>query len=111
MLKKSIITNIILAVILYSNVAFTFAQTQLLAEAELKINREWKGYHCGYIEPLRLIIQTEDQWREVWEKLYYFKLPRAKLPDINFDKEMVIAAFMGEKKIGGYRIEIKKLPR
>lgn len=72
----------------------------------IKIKREWKGYNCGYTEPSKLVIKTEEQWREVWGKVHRLQLPMPGLPKIDFEKEMVIAVFMGEQKSGGYEIEI-----
>ena len=34
------------------------------------------------------------------------RLPRPELPKIDFEKEMVVAIFMGERSSGGYEIEI-----
>lgn len=34
------------------------------------------------------------------------RLPRPELPEIDFEKEMVVAIFMGERSSGGYEIEI-----
>jgi len=76
---------------------------------KVEVKREWKGAHCGYREPERLVIKTEDQWREVWKKIHHLQLPTPELPVVDFKKEMVIAVFMGERKSGGYEIEIKKI--
>lgn len=79
--------------------------------SEIKIRQQWKGLYCGYREPTRLVIKTEDQWREVWEKLRFLRLPRPELPKIDFEKEMVVAVFMGECTSGGYSIEIINIIR
>jgi len=77
--------------------------------AEIKVEKEWQGNHCGYTEPERLVIKKEDLWRGVWGKMHRFLVPRPELPVINFEKEMVIAVFMGERKTGGYEIEIIRI--
>ena len=76
---------------------------------KIKMEKEWKGYHCGYTEPSRLVIKTEDIWKDVWAKVYAFQLPKPKLPKIDFEKDMIIAVFMGERRSGGFSIEIKKI--
>ena len=78
---------------------------------KLKIEKEWKGYHCGYTEPLRVVIYTENQWDEIWKKVQVLRLPVPELPKIDFGKEMVIAVFMGTRSSGGYEIEIKNISK
>ena len=87
----------------------SLSENNLSQGNKIKIEREWKGIRCGYKEPLRLVIKSEDQWKEVWEKVHRFRLPTPELPVVDFEKEMVIAVFMGERKSGGYEIEIKKI--
>ncbi len=105
-LKKVTVLGAIIAIILSSE--YTFALSGIRAEpgVKIKIEREWKGHNCGYTEPSRLVIKTGDQWREIWKKVNALKLPRPELPKIDFEKEMVVAIFMGERSSGGYKIEI-----
>jgi len=87
----------------------SLSENNLSQGNKIKIEREWKGIRCGYKEPLRLVIKSEDQWREVWKKIHHLQLPTPELLVVDFEKEMVIAVFMGERKSGGYEIEIKKI--
>jgi len=73
------------------------------------VEKEWKGYHCGYTKAARLVIKTEDRWKEVWRKMHLLRLPKPAVPKIDFQEEMVIAVFMGERKSGGYNIEIRRI--
>jgi len=41
--------------------------------------------------------------------VYLLRLPKPAVPKIDFEKEMVIAVFMGERKSGGYEIKITKI--
>ncbi len=77
----------------------------------IEVKQEWKGYFCGYTEPSRLVIKTEDQWGEVWRKVHRLQIPRPELPKIDFEKEMVIAVFMGEQMSGGYGIKIIRITK
>ncbi len=105
-IKKVTVLGAIIAIILSSE--YTFALSAIRAEpaVKIKIEREWKGHNCGYTEPSRLVIKTGDQWREIWKKVNALRLPRPELPKIDFEKEMVVAIFMGERSSGGYKIEI-----
>ena len=57
-----------------------------------------KGSYGGSPEAGNHIINNKKQW----EKLMGFALP----PEINFRKQTVIAAFMGQKRTGGFAIEV-----
>lgn len=78
-------------------------------KTEVKIKQEWKGSYCGYTESSSLVIKDKDQWREIWAKVYALQLPKPDLPEINFEKDMIIAVFMGEHGSGGFSIEIKDI--
>ncbi len=80
--------------------------TPKIATIRLKIEKQWKGNHSGYTKATRLVIYTQNQWKEVWEKINSLRLPKPELPNIDFKKKMVIAVFMGERQSGGYDIEI-----
>ncbi|MFV1951057.1 MAG: protease complex subunit PrcB family protein [Nitrospinota bacterium] len=71
--------------------------------------KEWKGYYSAYTEPLKLVIKTEEQWKEVWTKVHALQFPEPELPKIDFEKDMIIAVFMGERRSGGFSIEIKNI--
>ena len=80
--------------------------TPKIATIRLKIEKQWKGNYSGFTKPARLLIYTQDQWKEVWEKINSLRLPKPELPSIDFKKKLVIAVFMGEHQGGGYDIEI-----
>jgi len=103
------VLSIVIAIILngYGVSALPGPGEEAIREVEIK--GEWKGYHCGYAEAARLVIKTEDRWKEVWGKVHLLRLPQQDLPKIDFQKELVIAVFMGERKSGGYEIEIRKI--
>ena len=108
MYKKGL-TSTILVIIASSILILTSSCSPLRTAGEIKMSQQWKGLHCGYRESAKLVIRTEDQWREVWEKVHRLQLPRSELPKINFEKKMVVAVFMGECTSGGYSIEIIKI--
>lgn len=109
--EKGIVLGIFIAIFLCSENAFALSGTRSETGVKIKIENEWKGYHCGYTEPSRLVIKAEDRWKEVWGKVHRLRLPRPELPEIDFEKEMVVAVFMGMRKSGGYEIEIIKITK
>ena len=78
-------------------------------EEKIEIRKEWKGSRCGYVEPSQSVISTEGQWTKTWDKMFHHLLSKPELPKIDFDSEMILAAFMGERRTGGYVIRIKRI--
>lgn len=106
---KAVVWGMFIAIFLCSKNAFVLSATMPEAEANIKIEQEWKGYYCGYSQSLKQGIYTQSQWKETWEKAHSLILPKPELPRIDFEKEMVIAVFMGEQNSGGYEIIIKEI--
>ncbi len=100
---------IVVAIVLNVEKCCALSKEKEVVKKAIGVEKEWKGYHCGYTEAARLVIKTEDRWKEVWGKVHLLRLPQQELPKIDFQKEMVIAVFMGERKSGGYEIEIRKI--
>ncbi|MCA9835470.1 MAG: protease complex subunit PrcB family protein [Trueperaceae bacterium] len=61
----------------------------------------------GVDKPEYVFISNETQFLNVWNKAYGSQLSVPALPDINFDKETLLAVFMGQKNSGGYGITIQ----
>ena len=112
--KKIIISTlvpvvIVVAIVLNIDGPCALSKEKEVVKKAIEVEKEWKGYHCGYTKAARLIVKTEDRWKEVWGKVHRLRLPQQELPKIDFQKEMVIAVFMGERKSGGYEIEIREI--
>jgi hypothetical protein len=106
---KAIVSVIIFTAFLFSGNIFALPRKMAETGVETEVEKEWKGNHCGYTEPERLVVKTKNQWGEVWGKMHRLRLSTPELPVIDFKKEMVIAVFMGERKTGGYEIEITRV--
>ena len=53
----------------------------------------------------QLVIRDEQEFADIWQDIDAAR----SLPEIDFEEEMVIAVFMGEKPTGGYSIEIDSI--
>ncbi len=73
------------------------------------IQNEFKGGRSGIIERKDVVIDNQEEWRELWDELNSKREPQPDLPQIYFDSQIVIATFMGEKRTGGYEIRIDKI--
>jgi hypothetical protein len=65
--------------------------------------------HSGYTQPARLVIRTREQWSAAWTVIVPatpLSLP-PPLPEIDFEREMLIVAAMGGQSTGGFNILIE----
>mgnify|MGYP001627120910 CR=1 FL=1 len=76
---------------------------------QLPIIAEWKGNHCGITEPKRVVITDPKEWSEIWKQIHRGKIPIPEVPAIDFNKNMVLAVFMGQKPTSGYAIQITEV--
>lgn len=65
--------------------------------------------HGGFNEEQYLVIKTIEDLKKVYTQINLFRKPGLPLPPVNFDNECIIALFMGQKKSGGYQIQIDSI--
>lgn len=65
------------------------------------------GYFGEISEKKNSVITTQAEWMPISKKVALER--SAPLPAVDFNKEMLIAVFQGEKSTGGYGIEITKI--
>lgn len=68
-----------------------------------------EAYYGGYEEPKVLVIQNNEDYQTVMNKVYENLDQRPNIPEIDFTKETLIAVFMGAKNTGGYSIHVEKI--
>jgi len=68
-----------------------------------------KGVRSGLSERKLVIVVTAKEWKDLWlaHKSGVSSGPQA--PQVDFQEEMVVGVFSGEKRTGGYGIEIKRV--
>ena len=64
------------------------------------------SYNSGITESQRLVIRDQAAWQQVWNDVYRFTFPAPALPEVDFTREMVVVAALGQKPTGGYSIFI-----
>jgi hypothetical protein len=67
------------------------------------------GFRSGVREPKFVVIKTVNDLKELWSSHVSGSIPSKALPSVDFQKEMVVAVFLGEKATGGYSVEITKI--
>lgn len=63
----------------------------------------------GINEKEEHVVTDDKQWAALWAKVHRNQSPVPNMQAINFDREQVVAVFMGTKNSGGYGIEIKRV--
>jgi hypothetical protein len=100
---------ICLALLFLTTTSLTIAGSQALEDLELEYEVIDWGSISGYREETYIVVRTETEWAEVWEKHTTLYLPATAYPRIGFSENMVICAFMGERPTGGYSISIERV--
>ena len=75
----------------------------------LPIQEIASGNYCGIADFQNLCIDDEAEWKKYWGLIHNQTIPVPKLPEINFEENMVIASFMGSKNSGGYSARIDEV--
>lgn len=61
------------------------------------------------IEKQNVVIRNYDDFERLWQELYSGREPVPEMPVIDFESEMVVGAFIGQKPHGGYSVEISEM--
>jgi hypothetical protein len=62
--------------------------------------------YSGIDESLRVVIRADVEWRRYWQRLHARMTPAPPLPAVDFRRQMVVLAALGERRSGGYVIRI-----
>ena len=68
-----------------------------------------KGAFSGIKAARQEVVRGAGQWETLWKQHSTSAGSVEKIPAVDFSKEMVIAATMGEQRTGGYSIEIVRV--
>ena len=80
-------------------------------EEEVIVNYEviQQGTYSGKKDTVAQVITTQQDWEQLWKQHVSVLVPQPPVPEIDFETEVVVAIFAGEKKSGGYATVIKKV--
>ena len=67
-----------------------------------------KGYRSGVRAPLQVVARSHDEWTALWRQHASGDSGSRPPPAIDFEKEVVVALFLGEKPTGGYDVQISR---
>ena len=80
-------------------------------ETPLSIATVVRGHRSGIREPLQTVIRKQDEWSAFWKRHSSTNPNPPPTPIIDFNREMVVGVFLGEKSTGGYEVEIVRAER
>jgi len=80
-------------------------------ETPLSIATVVRGHRSGIREPLQTVIRKQDEWNAFWKRHSSIETNPQLAPSVDFDREMVVGIFLGEKPTGGYEVEIVRAER
>ena len=63
-------------------------------------------YASGLTEPQRLLIRDQASWQQAWAAIWTRHSSQPAMPDVDFTREMIVLAALGERPTGGYGIFI-----
>lgn len=110
--------NIFLAIFLVVSTAVYFVINKSLKSEERSNNNEElsfetinKGIYSGHNQKNNYVIVSRNDFENLWNKVYYKTVSKPPLPEIDFNKYIVLAVFQGVKNTGGYDTQIFKISR
>lgn len=65
----------------------------------------------GIGERARWVIRDEAEWRAFWNAAMANRLPAPEMPEVDFSRDMVLAAALGTRSTGGHDIAIAEVRR
>jgi len=68
-----------------------------------------QGQYSGFSEAKNYIITNTTDWQSLWNKVYGDVLTKPPLPEVDFNKRMIIAVSSGVKPTGGYYVTIQQI--
>lgn len=75
----------------------------------VEFQRITRVYYSGIEESRRAVIRSDLAWPGFWVELQGSLRPQPPVPSIDFSRDLVIAAAMGQRSSGGYSIEIREV--
>jgi hypothetical protein len=82
------------------------AEGTLQSATQVDFQTVEKGRRSGVREALQIAVRSQAEWSALWQKHASIGANPTPPTVIDFDKEIVVGVFLGEKPTGGYETEI-----
>ena len=67
-----------------------------------------KGYRSGVRLPLQAVARSQNEWDAIWQQHLPSDAGARPAPSVDFEREIVVALFLGDKPSGGYDVRISR---
>jgi hypothetical protein len=67
-----------------------------------------RGQQSAIEEPLQIVVRTQADWDKLWHRHYSGANNPPPFPRIDFDRDLVIGIFLGQKPTGGHAVAITR---
>lgn len=64
---------------------------------------------ADYPDQQGVVIASQSDWEMLWEQLHRYTIPRPALPEVDLMQHTLLAVFAGEKRSGGYTIQVERI--
>ena len=71
-----------------------------------RVVKQWQDAVSGIREREVVLVRSHEEWERLWRRHTAGVQPQPDLPEVNFNREMVIAVFMGERPSDGYGVQV-----
>ncbi|MFX1411559.1 MAG: protease complex subunit PrcB family protein [Promethearchaeota archaeon] len=68
-----------------------------------------KGWNCGVENNAFYVINSQNEWEDLWIKTYSTQSPLPDIPSIDFNTTTIVAVYRGTFPTSGYDIEIVRI--
>lgn len=66
---------------------------------------------ADYPDQQGVVIASPNEWETLWEQLHRYTIPRPAVPEVDFRQHTLLTVFAGEKRSGGYTIQVEQVTR
>jgi len=81
-------------------------------EASVPIVEQWKVQQSGVREAKDEVLRRQSEWEKAWRAAHSRVFPVLEVPKtVNLDEQVVLAVYAGQKRSGGYSVEVTKVEK
>jgi hypothetical protein len=67
---------------------------------------DWRGDSSGITDARQIVIRSKKEWETLWAQHQSIQYPPQPVPIVDFEKQMVVGVFSGDKGSSGYETTI-----
>ncbi|MDP8256165.1 MAG: zf-HC2 domain-containing protein [Candidatus Alcyoniella australis] len=80
-----------------------------LAGVELPFIEQYSGVYSGVTTRSQLVLHDAGSFAALWNKIFGITVPLPDVPPVDFEHNFAVAAFLGERASGGFKVRIENV--